>query len=120
MKKIIITTLFIACVMAVLTSITVPQSKMVEIDSLAGTTWSGTDSDGDHYVFTFEQDGTLAYKSPSGSYRNGKWHRFNKAIYFEMNDHYSDYLGEINGDEMKGKAWNVDERKWTWKVKKDK
>ena len=88
--------------------------------SLAGTTWSGTDSDGDHYVFTFEQDGTLAYKSPTGSYRNGKWNQFENAVYFEMNGHYSEYLGQIGGDIIQGKAWNKRQHKWLWKVTRNR
>ena len=32
-------------------------------DSLAGTTWSGPDSDGDDFVYTFEPNGKLSYKS---------------------------------------------------------
>jgi len=87
-----------------------------KIVSLAGRTWSGTDSDGDHYVFTFEHDGTLAYKSPTGSYRNGKWNQFKNAVYFEMNDHTSEYLGAITEDVMEGKAWNKQRRIWLWKV----
>lgn len=87
-------------------------------DSLTGTTWSGRDSDGDQYVFTFEGDGTLAYTSPSGSYRNGKWYQSGTAIYFHMNDHYSEYLGEINGTSMHGRAWNTKNRSWTWQVTK--
>ncbi|HEX8068449.1 MAG TPA: hypothetical protein VF546_00760 [Pyrinomonadaceae bacterium] len=88
--------------------------------SLAGTTWSGTDSDGDHYVFTFEESGTLAYRSPAGSYRNGKWHQFEGAVYFEMNDHYSEYLGQMQGDVLQGRAWNRPQHKWLWKVTRDR
>jgi len=86
--------------------------------SLAGTTWSGTDSDGDFYAFTFEHNGTLSYKSPTGSYENGKWNQYNHAIYFEMNNHVSEYIGEINGNFIEGKAWNKKRRIWAWKVKK--
>lgn len=95
-----------------------PQAGLREIVSLAGTTWSGTDSDGDHYVFTFEHDGTLAYKSPTGSYRNGTWNQFNNAVHFEMNNHHSEYLGEIIGGNIEGKAWNEKRRVWLWKISK--
>ena len=96
------------------------QSSERRVTSLAGTTWSGTDSEGDYYVFTFEKDGTLAYRSPSGSYRNGKWTQFEDTVYFQMNDHYSEYLGRINGNTIQGTAWNQNERKWQWKVSKNK
>lgn len=90
------------------------------VASLAGTTWSGDDSEGDHYVFTFEKDGTLAYQSPTGSYRNGKWSQYEGAVYLEMNDHYSEYLGQISGDVIQGKAWNTRQRKWNWKVTRNR
>ena len=87
--------------------------------TLTGTTWSGTDSDGDHYVFTFEDGGTLAYTSPNGSYRNGTWNQFKGSVYFEMNNHTSEYLGSVVGPNMEGKAWNRQQgSKWTWKVSK--
>jgi hypothetical protein len=95
------------------------QTNERRVKSLAGTTWSGTDSDGDYYVFTFEQDGTLAYRSPTGSYKNGKWNQFKNALYIETNDHYSEYLGRINGNIIQGKAWNKEGRVWRWKVSKN-
>ncbi|MFO0867633.1 MAG: hypothetical protein U0935_01675 [Pirellulales bacterium] len=87
---------------------------------LKGTVWSGRDSEGDDYVFSFEPDGTVAYKSPTGSFRNGKWSQFGNAVYFHMNDHYSEYLGEVSGRSLAGKAWNVTGRKWTWRTTRTK
>lgn len=88
--------------------------------SLAGTIWSGTDSDGDYYVFTFEKDGTLTYQSPTGLHKNGKWNQFKNTVYIEMNDHYSEYLGRINGNIIQGKAWNKNTKLWRWKVTKNR
>jgi hypothetical protein len=88
--------------------------------ALAGTTWSGKDSDGDFYVYTFERDGTLAYKSPTGSFRNGTWKQFGGALYMETLGHFSEYLGEIRGNVIEGKAWNKDHRFWSWKASKNK
>jgi hypothetical protein len=88
--------------------------------ALAGTTWSGTDSDGDAYTLTFEHDGTLAYTSPTGSFTNGKWNQFKTAVYFETNDHVSEYLGTISGNQMEGKAWNKSHRSWTWSFTRHK
>jgi hypothetical protein len=82
--------------------------------ALAGTTWSGKDSDGDSYVYTFEPDGTLAYQSPSGSFRNGTWNQFGRAVYLEINGHISERLGEITDNTIEGKAWNNKGRSWTW------
>ena len=112
--------LLIACALGVLSYATEPQAAPRDFASLVGTTWSGTDSDGDHCVFTFEHDGTLSYKSPTGAYRNGTWNQFNNAVYFEMNNHHSEYLGEISAGKIEGKAWNENHRVWLWKVFKDK
>ena len=32
----------------------------------------------------------------------------------ETNNKYSERQGEISGSHMEGKAWNVQNRKWTW------
>ena len=109
----------LACALGLLVSARSP-SNAQQIVALAGTTWSGTDSDGDDYVFTFEEDGTLAYKSPSGSFRNAKWNQFKTAVYLQMNDHYSEYLGTVNGDVIEGRAWNVKQRTWTWRVSRNR
>lgn len=112
--------LALVCALRLFARAPVPEPPAKTASPLAGTTWSGTDSDGDKYTFTFERDGTLAYKSPTGSYRNGKWSQFGGSVYFHMNNHYSEYLGEIKGDKMEGKGWNVKGRGWTWKVSKGK
>ena len=114
------TVLAFACVTFLFTAATRAEGEAANNDSLAGTTWSGRDSDGDDYVFTFDSDGTLSYKSPSGSFRNGKWKQFRGAVYLNINNGYSEYLGEINNNLIEGKAWNVKGHKWTWKVSKDK
>jgi hypothetical protein len=91
-------------------------ARAQETTSLAGTTWSGVDSEGDLYVFTFEPDGVLAYQSPRGSFRNGRWSQFRGAVYFHMNNHYSEYLGEISGRSIAGKGWNTQQQSWQWSV----
>ena len=109
----------LACALGFLVSAR-SSSNAQQAVSLAGTTWSGTDSDGDHYVFTFEEDGTLAYTSPTGSFRNAKWNQFKTAVYLQMNDHYSEYLGAADGDTIEGKAWNIKQRTWTWRVSRNR
>jgi hypothetical protein len=86
------------------------------IRSIAGTTWAGTDSDGDDYTFRFMPGGALHYTSPTGSYENGTWTQEGKRVAFEMNDHYSDYEGTIEGETMQGKASNKAGHAWTWSV----
>jgi len=82
--------------------------------NLAGTTWTGTDSDGDYYEYSFQADGALYYKSPSGSHTNGTWKQNGSSIYMETNNKYSEYQGRISGTHMEGNAWNTQNRKWTW------
>jgi hypothetical protein len=91
-----------------------------KVAPVAGTTWSGTTSDGSAYVFNFEPDGTLSYTSPTGSYRNGTWTQSGAVVSFEMNNHYADYRGEIRGETMTGQARNVTGLEWTWKVTREK
>jgi hypothetical protein len=71
-------------------------------------------------VYTFERDGTLSYKSPTGSFKNGTWKQSGSAVYFETKGRSSEYLGEISGKTMQGRAWNTKDREWTWKATKDK
>lgn len=82
--------------------------------SVAGTTWSGVDSDGDYYEYTFRSDRVLAYKSPNGSYANGTWKQSGDVIYMETNHKFSERQGKISGAHMEGDAWNVQGHKWTW------
>lgn len=86
--------------------------------SVAGTTWAGTDSDGDYYEYTFQVDGVLRYKSPSGTFTHGTWKQDGDAIYMETNEKYSEYQGRISGMHMEGNAWNTKGRKWTWAADK--
>jgi hypothetical protein len=86
--------------------------------SVAGTTWAGTDSFGSYYEFMFQPSGALHYKSPAGEFKNANWKQTDRAIYFEINDKYSEYRGRIDGETMSGEASNKAGRKWTWLVKK--
>jgi hypothetical protein len=82
--------------------------------NVAGTTWVGTDSVNNYYEYSFQTDGALYYKSPSGFWMNGTWKQDGGSIYFETNNKYSEYQGRISGTHMQGDAWNVKDRKWTW------
>jgi hypothetical protein len=86
--------------------------------SVAGTTWAGTDSDGDYYEYHFQTDGALHYKSPTGFWKNGTWKQDKNAIYMETNDRYSEYRGLISDTRMDGEAWDTTGRKWTWVAEK--
>ncbi len=96
----------------------VHNAKAQSVIDVSGTTWVGTDSDGDYYEYTFQADGVLYYKSPSGSFANGTWKQNGSSIYMETNNKYSEYQGRITGTHMEGNAWNVKGRTWTWGANK--
>ena len=83
-------------------------------ENVAGTTWVGTDSDGDYYEYNFQTNGAMFYKSPTGFWKNGTWVQKGNSIYMETNKKYSEYKGQIFGTHMEGTAWNIKDRKWTW------
>ena len=85
---------------------------------VAGSTWTGTDSDGDYYEYNFLAGGALHYKSPTGFWRNGTWKQDGSSIYVETNNRYTERKGIITGNQMSGDAWNVKGRRWTWVAKK--
>ncbi|MGI8335016.1 protein kinase domain-containing protein [Actinomadura scrupuli] len=89
--------------------------------SLAGTTWSGVDSDGDYYVFTFVADGHVKYRSPTGNWDNqeDRWSVNGSKLTIDMKGGYSIYEGTITGNTISGKAHNVTGRRWTWSLRKN-
>jgi len=89
-------------------------ARAQSVINVSGTTWVGTDSDGDYYEYHFQTDGALYYKSPSGFHRTGTWKQDGDSIYMETNNKYSEYQGRISGTHMEGNAWSINGRKWTW------
>ena len=83
---------------------------------VAGTVWSGKDSDGDDYVYRFLESGVVDYSSPNGRFTNGRWKQTCDKITFHMNKHYSDYEGKIRGPIMKGEAENIKGHQWWWRA----
>jgi hypothetical protein len=92
-----------------------PTPKSQEIN-LAGTTWDGVDSDGEHYTFTFKNDGKIVYKSSKETIENGEWKQFQNAVYYEANKSFVHALGEIVDGRIEGKSWNVRNSSWFWKM----
>jgi hypothetical protein len=85
---------------------------------ILGTIWSGSGSDGRDFIFEFRDAGVLHYTSPTGTFDNGRWIQNGRHVSWDMNDHYADYEGTIEGTTMKGRAWNKAGLKWTWTVEK--
>ncbi len=91
---------------------------------LESTTWTGNDSEGDQYEFTFLKGGQIRYTvqipgEEAVTYEDlGDVWAQNGAIVIILLSDYSTYLGTINGEFMNGKSWNVVGKRWTWELKK--
>jgi saccharopine dehydrogenase-like NADP-dependent oxidoreductase len=96
------------------------QNAMAQsVINVTGTTWVGTDSDGDYYEYTFQPNGVLHFKSPSGFFTNGTWQQVDDTIYMQTyymqtTKKYSERMGQIKGTHMEGKAINIVGRSWSW------
>ena len=88
-------------------------SQPVASEAISGTVWRGI-ADGVEETWEFRPDGTLHYTTPSGTWDNGTWKQDGSHVTWETNEHYADYDGSITGTLMRGKAWNVDNHRWTW------
>jgi hypothetical protein len=84
------------------------------VASLAGTSWTVVETNGDNDIFNFLADGTLSYSYQNGSYTNGTWKQDGDSIYIEMNNKFVEYQGRISGTHTEGKSWNVKGNHWTW------
>jgi hypothetical protein len=117
-KNIVMSTLLTLAVGLFMTAFT--QKAMAQsVINVTGTTWVGTDSDGDYYEYTFVAGGALHYKSPQGFYTNGTWQQDGDWIYMQTyyqktTRKYAERLGQIKGTHMEGAAANVVGRTWTW------
>ncbi len=87
--------------------------------SIEGTTWAGTDSDGDYYEYTFLKGGQLRYgkreggkvvtRDDAGDY----WGQAGNVVLITTTK-FSTRQGLIKGTRMQGDAWNVRGDRWTW------
>src|SRR5262249_10575272 len=89
--------------------------------SIEGSTWSGSDSDGDDYVFWFEPRSHLRYRSPTGTYDDptDTWTQDGAKVHIEMTGGYAVYDGVIENDTMHGRAKNQTGKKWTWSMTRE-
>ncbi len=81
---------------------------------VSGTTWAGSDANGDNYEYRFNEDGSLHYESPSGFSSDGTWKQDGNTIYILMDGGRVGRKGTIQGNQMEGEAWNDTGRRWTW------
>lgn len=87
-----------------------------EVRQVEGTTWAGTDPDGDYCSYRFESDGHLACTSPSGENDgpSNTWSQSGDQVTLLTSGGYSTRVGTIQGDGISGTASNVSGRSWTW------
>jgi hypothetical protein len=94
------------------------------IETIEGTTWAGTDSDGDWYEYTFLKGGQLRYSTNTQRTRvetfemkENVWAQNGKLVVILIQN-YSVNVGTIEGNQMTGNAWNFAGRRWTWEAKR--
>ena len=78
-----------------------------DTNDLAGTSWAGSDSTGEYRRFTFTPNGLLNNNSTD------TWHQAGNKVYWEINNSYSHYEGNITGDRIDYKAYNKVNLRWT-------
>lgn len=87
--------------------------------TLAGTKWSGRDSDGDLWEIEFTSDGHLQQiTNRRGPASSGTWKLEDDAIYIEVNNRYAEYKGIVRGNIMEGTAANANGHKWRWNLRR--
>ena len=90
------------------------------VPSIEGTTWTGTDSDGDYYEYTFLRGGQLRFLTRSGSgtaathEEAGDYWAQNGSVVLITTTKFATRQGLISGSRMQGDAWNVRGNRWTW------
>lgn len=87
--------------------------------SIEGSTWVGTDSDGDYYEYTFLKGGQLRFATRSGGKLEthqdaGDYWAQNGKVVLITTTKFTTRQGLINGKRMQGDAWNVRGQRWTW------
>jgi hypothetical protein len=94
------------------------------VSSIEGTTWAGKDSDGDLYEYIFLKGGQLRYSTNTERSemvtfedKENVWAQ-NGNLVVILIQNYSVNVGTIEKDRIKGLAWNVTGRRWTWEAKK--
>jgi hypothetical protein len=78
-----------------------------------GTTWEGEDTLGTKWRCRFFPDGVLEYTTNGNTYRKASWKQDGKRLYWECNNRYAEYEGDVKRDEMKLDARNVTGKTWT-------
>ncbi|HMP57931.1 MAG TPA: hypothetical protein PKD86_01150 [Gemmatales bacterium] len=96
---------------------TAPVAPPTGVDSLAGTTWEGKDSDGDSFSYRFLPGGILEY-SAGGSTGEGTWKQDGAKATFETSNRYAEMTVTISGTTMAGSATNIEGRSWRFTARR--
>jgi len=82
--------------------------------NLEGTVWTGTDSDGEDFVYEFLSGGIFKYTVSGETYTNGTWEQDGTSVYIETNNKFAESDAVISGNTMTGTFRNIDGHEWTW------
>jgi len=98
--------------------------KAACLHKLVNSTWHGLDSDGDFYEFTFLAGGRLSYRTTTArtdtagfSDPEDRW-LYNDSSIVILLGNTSVQTGTVHNGEMQGHAWNLNGRRWTWKLRR--
>ena len=93
-----------------------PTSGVPESQPLEGTSWAGTDSDGDYYVYRFLPSSQFNYTSPTGTFGGPgeTWTQEGNQVTMKTDGGYSTRVGTIQGDTISGTGSNAAGASWTW------
>ncbi|HEX8551343.1 MAG TPA: hypothetical protein VF681_07280 [Abditibacteriaceae bacterium] len=91
-----------------------------ETPSVEGTTWGGPSSYDEFAVWHFGPKGDLRYETATGSWHNGSWKQRGAAVYIETNNRYSEKIGIIEGDLIRGDGHNTAGiSRWPWSARRE-
>ncbi len=84
-----------------------PVPKPARTQSIADTSWNCDGIIG-LATYTFNADGTLFYQQANNQVnKSGTWTQTGDKIYLEFNKKYCEFEGVVQGDEIRGRVWNV-------------
>lgn len=95
-------------------SVAAPVPKEIlhpKIETIEGKTFNG-DGVVAPTVYTFSKGGGLIYAYNGASHSRGSWKQTGNKIYWETNNKYCEFEGNIKNGVVRGKAWNVTGKTW--------
>ena len=86
------------------------------ISPIVGTTWAGSDSNGDRWMFRFGAGGHLEYDSPSGDRTSASWRQNDAVFYMELNNDYAQLRATRVGTSLHGEGRNLPGGTWSFSL----